>query len=129
MPRRPKRERLLFICTYNQSRSFTAERLFHDHAHYDVRSAGTHHSATRQVTAHLLTWADRVIVMEDTHHTQLRARFPDALTAKTVVCLGIPDEYQPLADNLVQVLTERLRAAGIEWEEPFHHEQRDGDGT
>jgi predicted protein tyrosine phosphatase len=121
MPK-PKRERLLFICTYNQSRSFTAERLFQDHTHYDARSAGTHRSAGRQVTARLLAWADRVIVMEETHHAFLRARFPEYVARKTVVCLDIPDEFQPLSDDLVKVLTERLRDRGIEWEEPLHQD-------
>lgn len=111
------RERLLFVCTFNMSRSFTAERLFHDHARYDVRSAGTHHSAITLVDAELLGWADRIIVMEEHHRECLADRFPALVPGKPVLCLGIPDDYQPLADDLVTILTERLRAAGIEWEE------------
>lgn len=116
----PVRERLLFICTYNICRSLTAERLFQDHAHYEVRSAGTHHSAVQKVDAEVIRWADRVVVMEEAHQLALAERFPEAVAGKTIVCLEIPDDYQPLAEDLVRVLTERLRGVGIEWEEPEH---------
>ena len=107
MPPSPA-ERLLFICTHNLSRSFTAELLLRDVPEYEVRSAGTYREARVLVTEELVRWADRIFVMEEHHVESLRERFPMAVAEKTIICLEIPDVYQPLAEDLFEILVDRL---------------------
>jgi predicted protein tyrosine phosphatase len=104
----PGREKLLFICTFNLSRSRTAEVLLNGHPLYEARSAGTHLSARVRVTAELVAWADRILVMEEHHAEFLRTCFPDHLLEKSLVSLDIADEYQPMAEDLFAILRDRL---------------------
>ena len=103
-----QRERLLFVCSHNLSRSLTAELLLRDMTGYEVRSGGTFRDARVCVTQELVVWADRVFVMEEHHAESLRERFPLAITEKILICLDIPDEYQPLTEELFGVLVDRL---------------------
>ncbi|MEO8636718.1 MAG: protein tyrosine phosphatase [Gemmatimonadales bacterium] len=110
----PEREKLLFICTFNMSRSHTAHWLFREHGRFDARSAGTHSSAIVRIDDALLRWADRVVVMEDHHAAYLEDQFPEAMAGRTLICLQIPDDYMPMAEDLKTILRERLAAVGIE---------------
>ena len=103
-----RRERLLFVCTFNISRSVTAEHLFLNSDRYEARSAGVHPAAPVSASAELIAWADRVVVMEEHHAATLRQRFPEVVGEKTLTCLNIPDEYQPGEERLVLILWERL---------------------
>ena len=96
--------KLLFICSRNQWRSPTAVRLFEGRPGFQARSAGTEPSARVRVTAGLLGWADIVFAMERRHVERVRARFPDALTAKRVVVLDIPDDFPFMDPELVSLL-------------------------
>ena len=102
--------RLLFICSQNQWRSPTAERLFDSHPRYEARSAGTEAGARVRVTAGLLGWAEVVFVMERRHADRLRAKFADALRGKQLVNLRIPDNYQFQDPALVAMLRQRRAA-------------------
>jgi len=101
-------EKLLFICTHNLSRSLTAELMLRDVPGYEVRSAGTFRDARVCVTEELVLWADRVFVMEEHHAESLRERFPEAMAEKSIICLDVPDDYQPLAEELFEILVDRL---------------------
>jgi predicted protein tyrosine phosphatase len=104
----PQRQKLLFVCSQNRIRSLTAEKLLENHPRYEVRSAGTDHDARICVTAGHIDWADRIFVMERLHIERLRKKFRGELKGKEVVCLFIPDEYSPLADDLCEILRARL---------------------
>ena len=54
---------VLFVCSKNQWRSPTAEKVFGRDPGLKVRSAGTSRKARRTVTANDLRWADVVMVM------------------------------------------------------------------
>jgi len=56
----PPRERILFVCTANQDRSPTAERLYREDPRYEVRSAGVAPFANTRLTLDLLLWADGI---------------------------------------------------------------------
>lgn len=101
---------LLFICSQNRWRSFTAERLFADHPAVTARSAGTEPGARIRVAAGHLGWADVIFVMEKRHADRLRAKFKDELRGKPLVNLRIPDNYQFQEAALVTLLRERLHA-------------------
>ena len=62
-----KRLNLLFLCSRNQWRSPTAERLWRKTPGLSTRSAGLSKSARRRVTEADVIWADAILVMEETH--------------------------------------------------------------
>lgn len=99
---------LLFICSRNQVRSLTAERLFDGSTDYRARSAGTQPQARIRVTAGLIGWADLIFVMERSHLRRLEERFADALEGKQVACLNIPDDFVYGQSELVAELESRL---------------------
>lgn len=95
---------LLFICSRNQWRSPTAEALYRNRQGFRARSAGTEPSARTRVTAGMLTWADRVFVMEKKHRQRLQDRFPEETAEHDIIVLDIPDEYHFMDEELVLLL-------------------------
>lgn len=100
--------KLLFICSKNQWRSPTGERIYQKDPRCHVRSAGTSSKAKRKVNAKDLAWADLVLVMEKRHRSQLRERFPDAIDAVQVHVLDIPDDYPFMDPELIQLLRDSV---------------------
>lgn len=95
---------ILFICSRNKWRSLTAEHLFKESTLHHVRSAGTAASARIKVSEKLIEWADLIFVMEKRHRDQLRERFPIAISNKNLVVLNIPDEYQYMDEELIEII-------------------------
>lgn len=75
---------------------------------YEARSAGTQPDARVKVTEGLLGWADVIFLMEKSHLSKVRDKFPDALAGKQVIVLHIPDEYEFMSPDLVDELTGKL---------------------
>ena len=100
--------RLLFICGRNRMRSPTAEARFDGHEQVQTLSAGVNPDADVPVSAELIEWADRIYVMERAHRDNLNARFGEALRGKRVTCLGIPDRYEYMQPQLIEVLRHKL---------------------
>ena len=100
--------KLLFICSRNQWRSPTAERLFDRFSNYAARSAGTETGARIKVTAGHVGWADMIFVMEKKHKRRLEAQFADILSDKKLVCLNIPDDYAFMEPALIDCLKATL---------------------
>jgi len=69
-----------------------------------ARSAGTANSASIKVSTKLLNWADLVFVMEKKHRQQLQQRFPEIYHQKQIVVLDIPDEFQFMDEELIQMI-------------------------
>jgi predicted protein tyrosine phosphatase len=80
---------VLFICTYNQVRSCTAESLLKSSPGYNVMSAGTSSSAQVTLTPSHLEWADMIFVMEEEHLHQLERIADGLLENKTVINLDV----------------------------------------
>jgi predicted protein tyrosine phosphatase len=99
---------LLFICSRNKWRSRTAEDLYRNFPGYVAKSAGTEPGSRQRVTEGLLGWADLIFVMETKHRDNLRAKFPEALAGKRVICLRIPDEYIYNDPELIDLLKANL---------------------
>ena len=95
--------KVLFVCDANQLRSPTAEKLFAGSAGFEVRSAGLNSDASVPVTKELVTWADKVFVMEQRQRNKLRK-----LGASKITCLDIPDDYEFMDAFLVHQLHEKL---------------------
>jgi predicted protein tyrosine phosphatase len=100
--------KLLFVCSRNEVRSLTAEKLFEASPLYQARSVGTQPNARIVITAGHLGWADFVFFMEKSHLNRARLRFPDALAGRQVITLHIPDEYTYMQDDLVDELLSKL---------------------
>ena len=94
----------LFICSRNKWRSKTAEDIFKDIEGLSVRSAGTSSSARIKVNEKLIEWADLIFVMEKHHKQWLNQKYPFLLNDKEMIVLDIPDEYQYMDAELVQIL-------------------------
>ncbi len=106
---RPKRERILFVCTANIDRSPTAESLYAGDPRYEVLSAGTAPFATVPLSQRILDWADRIFVMcerEDRHQSELLKRFPKL--ERQIVDLDVEDRWYRGDPELVKILLERL---------------------
>jgi predicted protein tyrosine phosphatase len=107
-PRGDSPIKLLFVCSRNKWRSRTAEELYRNVPGYEARSAGTEPGSRQRVTAGLLGWADLIFAMEVKHRDYLRAKYPEALEGKQVICLRIPDDFTYNDPDLIDLLKSSL---------------------
>lgn len=101
-------KRVLFICSQNRLRSPTAEQVFSAYRGIEVSSAGLNHDANTPLSPELVQWADIIFVMERAHQNKLQKKFRSSLNGKRVICLGIPDEYDYMAPELVRLLESKV---------------------
>jgi len=99
---------VLFICSRNQWRSPTGEQVWRNHPELAVRSAGTSQKARRTMNAKDIQWADVIFVMEEKHKSRLKAHFTRLLSYKDVQVLDIPDEYQYMDNELVEIMKQTV---------------------
>lgn len=99
---------LPFICSQNRLRSPTAEQVFGDRPGLETASAGTNRGADNPLSAELVEWADIVFVMEKQHQRKLSDNFRAQLRDKRVICLGIPDDYEFMQPELVDLLEAKV---------------------
>ena len=100
--------KLLFICGKNRLRSPTAEAVFAEYPGIEVESAGIDRDAETPVGADAIAWADLILVMEKTHRRKLTAKFQYCLKDKRIVCLDIPDNYEYMDPELVEILEQKM---------------------
>lgn len=100
--------RILFVCGRHQWRSPTAEKIYRDDDRIEVRSVGVASAAKRRLSEKDLTWADRVLVMEQKHASMIRQRFRILKDLPSIVSLDIPDEFLFMDAELVRLLQERV---------------------
>ena len=101
-------KQLLFICSKNQLRSPTAEAVFADYPDVDVLSAGLNKDSPTPVTPEELQWADIIFVMEKVQQARLRRKFSRWLKDKRVICLDIPDNYEFMAPELIEIFKRKV---------------------
>ena len=99
---------ILFICSRNQWRSPTGEQVWKNHPELAVRSAGTSAKARRTVSTKDIQWADVVFAMEEKHKNRLKAQFTRLLSHKDVQVLDIPDEYQYMDSELIEIMKQTV---------------------
>ncbi len=100
--------RALFICSRNRLRSPTAEQIFAGWPGVQSDSAGLAAGAEVPLSAEQLHWAELIFVMERVHQRRLQRRFGALLKGKRVICLGIPDDYQYMQPELVELLQRKV---------------------
>lgn len=52
----------------------------------------------------MILWADMIFVMEKKHRQRIRQKFGEASLDKDIIVLDIPDEYQYMDPELVEIL-------------------------
>ncbi|WP_064198374.1 MULTISPECIES: low molecular weight protein tyrosine phosphatase family protein [Emticicia] len=95
---------LLFVCSRNQWRSPTAEEIYKNNQEHQAKSAGTEPSARIKITEKLINWADIIFVMEKKHKDRINQRFATVVDEKELIVLDIPDEYQFMDEELVDLI-------------------------
>lgn len=98
----------MFICSKNKWRSPTAEKIFHLRNDFEARSAGTENGARIKITDGHIGWADIIFVMEKKHMRRIRDKFGNLLEGKQIVNLDIPDDYQFMDEELIDILEVRV---------------------
>jgi len=96
--------KVLFICNQNENRSKTAEELFRDT--FKTKSAGLYNE--KPVNEKQLSWADVIVVMEDSQRAEIAKRFPKLYMQKRVLSLDIPDVYHYNQPELVNALKSKI---------------------
>jgi predicted protein tyrosine phosphatase len=96
--------KVLFICNQNENRSKTAEELFN--AQFETKSAGLYNE--KPVIEQQLSWADVIVVMEETQRKELSKRFPKQYLKKQILCLSIPDIFFYNQPELIDVLKKKM---------------------
>lgn len=104
------KKNLLFVCSRNQWRSPTAERMFSRSEEFAVRSRGVSASAVRRLARSDVAWADVIFVMEADHKRQLLKLFRSEVEHRPVHVLDIPDEYPFMDPELVDLIDAGVRA-------------------
>jgi predicted protein tyrosine phosphatase len=96
--------KVLFVCSQNVLRSPTAEAVFSPLEGLEVLSAGTDDEAECPISADLIEWAEIIFVMERVHQQRLTKKFGPLLRDKRLIVLGIPDNYEYMDPELVEIL-------------------------
>jgi len=96
--------KVLFVCNQNQNRSKTAEDMFK--FQFETKSAGLFNK--NPVTEGEISWADIIIVMENSQRTELAKRFPKSYMKKQILSLDIPDIYSYNQPELVSLIKSKV---------------------
>lgn len=102
-------KRLLFVCSQNRLRSPTAEAIFSQWPGVEAMSAGLNNDATTPLSTDLIEWAQIIVVMEKTHKNKITRKYANFLKGKRVVVLDIPDEYEYMQPELIQLLKVKVQ--------------------
>lgn len=94
---------LLFICSRNQWRSPTAEKVYKQKG-FSARSAGTSPNAKKTISVSDIKWADVIFVMEKKHKNRIVAEFTRLVEHKPIHILDIPDEYKYMDPDLISFM-------------------------
>lgn len=98
---------LLFICTYNQWRSLTAEMIFKKDPNFNVKSAGISPNARHQISQKDLEWADLILCMENRHAEAIKIKFRNQ-PIPPIEILDIDSGYRYMDEELISLLKEKV---------------------
>ncbi|PCJ60060.1 MAG: phosphotyrosine protein phosphatase [Planctomycetota bacterium] len=96
-------KKVLFICSRNQWRSPTGEKVWRERFGFQARSAGTSPKAKKKVSAKDIEWAEIILVMEKKHKQRLLKDFSEPVKFKKIDVLNIPDDYGYMDTELVEL--------------------------
>ena len=96
--------KILVICGRAKQRSLTAETIYTNSPSINVRAAGISKDSDIPVTEELIEWANRILVMENTHKSKLSRKFGHVLANKKIRVLNIPDKFRYMDPVLIDKL-------------------------
>lgn len=102
-----ERPNILVVCGRNKKRSRTAEYLFKNDNRFSIRSVGLSPKSNRKISEKDLNWSELVLVMETEQRNKIKELYRYIELPKTEV-LHIPDDYEFLDDELVELLTFKI---------------------
>jgi len=102
-----ERPNILVVCGRNKKRSRTAESIFKNDNRFNIRSAGLSPKSERKITENDLNWADLIFVMETGHRAKIWGLYRH-LNLPNIEVLDIPDEYEFMDEELIEILTDRI---------------------
>lgn len=104
---RHSKPHILFVCGKNQWRSPTAERIYRNDQRIEVRSAGVSGKSKHPISNADIEWADLILVMESGYKSRILGLFRDH-SLPAIENLDIPDEYQYMDDELIEIIESRV---------------------
>jgi len=60
------------------------------------------------VTGDLIEWADAILVMEKSNKNKISKKFKDLLKGKKLAVLDIPDNYEYMDQELIEILKNKV---------------------
>ena len=98
--------KVLFVCSRNQKRSRTAEKIFRNRQDINVKSAGFSTKSPVKISEKLITWADLILVMDYDHSKRLRKLYRH-IDLPRIKVLEIEDRFEFMDEELIKILTEK----------------------
>ena len=102
-----ERPNILVVCGRNKKRSRTAEYIFKNDNRFNIRSVGLSPKSNRKITENDLNWADLIFVMETGQRAKIWGLYRH-LELPNIEILSIPDEYEFMDKELIEILTGRI---------------------
>lgn len=102
-----ERPNILIVCGRNKKRSRTAEHIFKNDNRFNIRSAGLSSKSDRKISENDLIWANLVFVMGTGQRARIWGLYRH-LRLPSIEVLNIPDEYDFMNKELVEILTDRI---------------------
>ncbi|MBK7174004.1 MAG: protein-tyrosine-phosphatase [Bacteroidales bacterium] len=102
-----ERPNILVVCGRNKKRSRTAEYIFKNDDRFNIRSAGLSPKSDRKISENDLNWANIIFVMEAGQRAKIWGLYRH-LELPTIEVLNIPDNYEFMNEELIEMLSERI---------------------
>jgi len=101
-------KKLLFLCGKARMRSPTAAEVCRRWKDVEADFAGLSNDADEPLTSEQIDTTDIIFVMEQRQKKRLRSLFGHQLANKRIVCLDIPDNYDFMQAELIDILEVKL---------------------
>ena len=102
-----ERPNILVVCGRNKKRSRTAEHIFKNDDRFNIRSVGLSPKSDRKISENDVNWADFIFVMETGYRAKIWEQYRH-LELPAIEVLEIPDDYEFMDEELIEMLTDRI---------------------
>ena len=100
--------KILFVCNQGKNRSTTAAEIFKDR--YKTDFGGIYNNFFEEAN---LEWADMIIVMEEHQRAEIGKKYPKQYMKKKILCLDIPDIYDYMQKELIDLIELKMKKLGF----------------
>lgn len=98
---------ILVVCSQNERRSLTAERIYRKDKRFSIRSAGVNPKARHTISIKDIEWADLILYMDKDQWLRMKQMFPEIVFPPSEN-LEIEDDYLFMESDLVDILVEKI---------------------